>query len=98
MTGALARVRCAEVPAATLDIDERLTQKEIYPLLKLLKKVEININYFEKYLNKYITMKFYAKKPNPPIWKIPENDNTDDIIYDTFTIEFSGYEGINDND
>ena len=94
LTGKLVRVRCAEIPAAVLDIDERLSQKELYPLLRLLRKTEINIYYFEKYLNKFITMKFYAKKPNPSIWKVPEDNNTDNIIYDKFTIEFAGYEGI----
>lgn len=56
--------------------------------------VEINVYYFEKYLNKFITMKFYAKKPNPTIFEIPEDNNTDNIIYNEFTIEFAGYEGI----
>lgn len=95
MTGALSRVRCAEVPAATLDIDKRLSQKELYPLLKLLKLVKINIYYFEKYLNKFVTREFYAKKPNPNWWRIPEDNNTDNIIYDKFTIEFAGYGDVN---
>lgn len=90
----MARVRCAEIPAATIEINEKLSQKDLYPLLRLLRKVEINIYYFEKYLNKFITMKFYAKKPNPTIFKIPEDNNTDNIIYNEFTIEFAGYEGI----
>ena len=94
MTGILARVRCAEVPAATLDIDVRLTQREVYPLLRLLRMTEINIYYFEKYLNRFITMKFYAQKPNPKFWQIPEDNNTDNILYDKFTIEFAGYEGV----
>lgn len=94
MTGILARVRCAEVPAATLDIDVRLTQGELYPLLRLLRMTEINIYYFEKYLNRFITMKFYAQKPNPKFWQIPEDNNTDNILYDKFTIEFAGYEGV----
>ena len=95
LTGSLSRVRCAEVPAATLDIIKSLTQKEIFPLLKLLRMVAINIYYFEKYENKFITRKFYAKKPNPAWRKIPENNNTDNIEYEPFTIEFSGYEDVN---
>lgn len=93
-TGKLNRVRCAEIPAATLDIDKRLSQKELFPLLKLLRKVEINIYYFEKYENSFVTKKFYARKPNPSYWEIPADNNTDNIIYDKFTIEFSGYEDI----
>lgn len=57
--------------------------------------VEINIFYFEKYENKFVTKKFYAQKPNPPYWEIPDDDNIDNIIYDKFTINFSGYEDIN---
>lgn len=91
----MVRVRCAEVPAATLDIDKRLSQKELYPLLQLLRKTEINIYYFEKYENAFVTKRFYAQKPNPPYYEIPEDDNTDNIIYDKFTINFSGYEDIN---
>ena len=90
----LSRVRAGEVPAATLDIDKRLSQKELFPLLQLLRLVKIEITYFEKYANKYITAYFYANKPNPPYWKVPENESTDDIIYDKFTIDFAGYEGI----
>lgn len=95
LTGTLNRVRCAEVPAATLDIIKSLTQKELYPLLRLLRKVAINIRYFEKYENRFITRKFYAKKPNPAWKKIPEDNNTDNIEYEAFTIEFSGYEDVN---
>lgn len=64
-------------------------------MLALLRKVEIYIYYFEKYENSYVTKRFYAKKPNPTIRKIPEDNTTDNIEYDGFTIEFSGYEDIN---
>lgn len=91
----LARIRAGEVPAAILDIDKRLTQEELYPLFRLLKLVKINITYFEKYLNKFVTKEFYAKKPNPPYWQIPLDNNTNNIIYDKFQIEFAGYGDIN---
>lgn len=94
-TGKLNRVRCAEIPAATLEIIKSLTQKELYPLLKLLRKVEINIYYFEKYENKFVTKKFYAQKPNPSWKEIPDDNNTDNIIYEPFVIDFAGYEDIN---
>lgn len=57
--------------------------------------VEINIYYFEKYENSFVTKLFYAQKPNPTWYKIPKDNNTDDIVYDKFTINFSGYEDIN---
>ena len=95
LNGYLSRVRCAEVPAATLPIKKKLTQAELYPLLKLLRLVKINIYYFEKYLNTYVTREFYAKKPNPTVDIIPKDNNTDNIIYNEFTIEFSGYGDVN---
>lgn len=95
MTGKLSRVRCAEIPAATLAIKKKLTQKELYPLLNLLRLVKIHIYYFEKYVNAFVTKEFYATKPNPSIYKFPKDNNTDNIIYDEFTIEFAGYGDIN---
>ncbi len=94
-TGALTRVRCAEIPAATLDIDKCLTQGTLFPLFRLLRATAIYIYYFEKYENTFVTKKFYAQKPNPSVKKIPSDNNTDNILYDKFTIEFSGYEDIN---
>jgi len=95
LTGKLSRVRCAEVPAATISIKKRLTQKELYPLLRLLRLVKIHIYYFEKYLNSYVTKEFYATKPNPEIYTIPKDNNTDNIVYKEFVIEFAGYGDIN---
>lgn len=91
LTGTLSRVRCAEVPSATLPIKKKLTQKELYPLLKLLRLVKIKITYFEKYLNSYVTKEFYAQKPNPTIYKVPKDNDIDKIVYNEFTIEFAGY-------
>lgn len=95
LTGALSRVRCAEIPAATIDIAVSLTQSELYPLLRLLRMVAVNIRYFEKYENAFITKKFYAQKPNPAWRQIPLDNNTDNIEYEPFTIEFAGYEDVN---
>lgn len=95
MTGKLSRVRCAEVPAATLPIKKRLTQKELYPLLRLLRLIKIHIFYFEKYENDFVKKEFYATKPNPSIYRIPDDNNTDNILYNEFTIEFAGYGDIN---
>lgn len=89
------RIRCAEIPAANLEIIEPLTQRELFPLFKLLRLVEIYIYYFEKYENKFVTKRFYAQKPNPPYREIPLDDNTDNIVYEPFSIDFAGYEDIN---
>jgi len=94
-TGALNRVRCAEIPAASLKIIRPLTQGTLYPLFRLLRMVAINIRYFDKYENAFVTKKFYAQKPNPTIRQVPQDNNTDNILYDPFTIDFAGYEDIN---
>ena len=94
-TGKLNRVRCAEVPAANLEIIKALTQEELFPLFRLLRLVAIDIYYFEKYENAFVTKRFYAQKPNPAIKEIPEDNNTDNILYEPFTIDFVGYEDIN---
>lgn len=95
MTGKLVRVRCAEIPSATLNIIGRHTQEELFPLFKLLRKVEIYMRYFEKYENAIVTKRFYAQKPNPSIYQYPEDNDTNKIIYEPFTIDFAGYEDIN---
>lgn len=93
-TGKLNRVRCAEIPSAELDIMVKLTQQQLYPLLRLLRMVAINIYYFEKYENKFVTKRFYAQKPNPTVYRYPEDNNTNNIIYNPFKISFAGYEDI----
>ena len=95
-TAYLSRVRAGEIPAATLDIIEELTQEELYPLFRLLRLLKINIFYFEKYLNKFVTREFYALKPNPAWHQIPEDDDTNNILYEPFTIEFAGYGDVNE--
>lgn len=94
-SGYLSRSRAAEIPAATLQINKELTQKELWPLWQLLKLEKINIYYFEKYLNKFVTREFYAKKPNPKVVSIPDDNNTDEIIYSSFEIQFTGYGDVN---
>lgn len=95
-TAYLVRVRAGEVPAATLDICKRLTQKELFPLLEIIREVKIEIYYFEKYLNKFITREFYVQKINPPWHQLPEDNNTDNIEYEPFTINFTGYGDVNE--
>lgn len=94
LTAKLSRVRAGEIPAATLDIDKRLTQKDLFPLFRILRKVKFKMTYFEKYENRFLSIIVYAKKPNPKMWQVPEDNNTDNIVYDKFTIEFTAYESI----
>lgn len=96
LTGKLSRVRCAEVPAATLEISKALKQLDLKDFFRLLRLAKIYIYYFEKYLDAFVTKEFYAEKPNPKIRTIPEDNNTDNIVYEPFTVNFSGYGDIND--
>lgn len=95
-TAYLVRIRAGEVPAATLDICARLTQKELYPLFEIIRETKIKIYYFEKYLNKFITREFYVQKANPAWHYLPPDNNTDNIQYEPFTINFSGYGDVNE--
>lgn len=90
----LTRVRSARVPSGELQINKMLTQKEIYPLLKLIDLVKVNITYFEKYKNGYVTVACYITKVNPTIHEIPADNNTDNIVYNPFTLSIAAYEGI----
>ena len=94
-TGYLSRVRTAEIPAAILPIDKELTQGELWPVFQLLKLEKINVYYFEKYLNKYVTREFYPKKANPRYKRVPEDNDTNKILYEKFDIQFTGYGDIN---
>lgn len=94
-SGYLSRTRSAEIPAAILPIDKKLTQGELWPVWQLLKLEKINVYYFEKYLNRFVTREFYPKKANPKILEIPDNNSTDNILYDKFEIQFTGYGDVN---
>lgn len=93
-SGTLVRVRQAEIPSLKLKIIKALTQQEVYPLLKIVREVEFNITYFEKYENGFKTIKVYAKKPDMAVRAYPEDDNTNNIIYEPFDLELTAYGGI----
>ena len=95
LTGKLSRKRLAEIPSASIPINKRLKQEEVFPLLKLLKLVKLNITYFEPYLNKFVTREFYATKPQLKIYQLPLDNNTNNILYDKFSIELIGYGDVN---
>lgn len=94
-TGLLNRVVTASVPSLNLSINKKLTQEEIKDLLKLINMKEVYVRYFEKYENTFVTNKFYVDKPSLIIYEIPEDNNTNNIIYNEFTLKFNGCEGIN---
>lgn len=93
-TGYLYRSRLAEIPEYTLKIVKSLKQSELYPLLKIIRKVKVNLYYFDAYNNDYVTREFYVPKPKITQKKLPKDNNTDNIIYSPFDLTFKGYGGV----
>lgn len=93
-TGYLFRVRQAEIPSMKLKVIKALTQAELYPMLRIIREVKFKLTYFEKYENTFKTIDVYAKKPDIAIRKYPLDNNTDNILYEPFEIELTGYGGI----
>lgn len=93
-TGYLYRVRQAEIPSMKLKIKKSLTQAEVYPLLRVLRQVKFQLYYFEKYENAFKTIDVYCKKPDMAVKEYPTDNNTDNIVYEPFEIQFTAYGGI----
>jgi hypothetical protein len=93
-TGYLYKSRMAEIPEYKIKILKSLTQKEIHPLLEIIRQVKVNLKYFCNYENKYVTREFYVPKPNLTIKRLPSDTLTDKIIYNPFEVTFKGYGGV----
>lgn len=93
-TGYLYRERMCEIPEYTIKILKKLKQSEIYPLLNVIRKVKVNVDYFDPYENGYVTREFYIPKPKLTIHKIPKNNDIQNIIYRPFDITLKGYGGV----
>lgn len=93
-TAYLYRDRAAEVPTYTIKILKKLKQSEIYPLLKIIRKVKVLVCYFDLYENNYVTREFYIPKPKITINKIPKNNNISNIICNPFELNLKGYGGV----
>lgn len=93
-TGYLYRVRQAEIPSMKLKINKSLTQAQVYPLLSILRQTKFQLYYFEKYENTFKTIDVYCKKPDMAVKEYPTDNNTDNIVYEPFEIQFTAYGGI----
>lgn len=94
LTAYLYRVRAGEVPDMKIPILKRLSQKEAYPLWKIVRPTKLKLRYFEKFENKFMTIDVYVKKPNPAMYKVPNDNNTDNIIWEKFDLEITAYGSI----
>jgi len=92
--GMLYRVRQARIPSMKLKVLKPLTQAQVFPLLQILDMPEFNLTYFEKYSNAFKTVKAYAKKPTLAVRTYPDDNNTNNILYEPFEIIFTAYGGI----
>lgn len=90
-TGYLFRKRMAEVPEYTLDFKKGLKQGQLKELWSLIRNEKLLVFYFCQYENQYVEREIYIPKPDTTISIIPENDNTDDIVFDSFTLDLIGY-------
>jgi len=89
--GYLHRTRVAEVPDYLLKIKKNLKQGELAPFFKMLRKVKVLVYYFCPYENQYVTREFYIPKPKIRQKRLPKNNNTNNIIYDSFDVVLKGY-------
>lgn len=95
LTGYLYRKRMAEVPHYKLKILKHLKQSEVFPFLRIIRKQEIKMTYFEKYENDFVKTSFYVPKPSMPRHYVPKDNNTDNIVYAPFEVEFIGFGDVN---
>lgn len=93
-TGYLFRVRQAEIPSMKLKINKSLTQAQVYPLLSIIRQTKFKLYYFEMYENAFKTIDVYCKKPDMAVKEYPTDNNTDNIVYEPFEIQFTAYGGI----
>lgn len=94
LTAYLYRVRAGEVPNIKIPILKRLSQAQLKPLFSIVRPVHLYLKYFEKYDDAFKQIEVYVKKPNPPVYRYPKDNNTDNIIYQPFDLEIISYESI----
>ena len=92
-TGLLARVVTTSIPTINLNVIKKLSQGELKELLRFINMKEVKVRYFEKYRNSYVVNNFYIEKPSLIMYEIPEDNNTDNIIYNEFSLKLVGCEG-----
>lgn len=91
LNGYLYRKRQAQIPDYTLQFIESLYRYQIKTLLNIIKEEKIKVYYFDHFADKFVTTDFYVPKPDLSIKRIPEDNNTDNILYAPFSLEFIGY-------
>ena len=91
LNGYLYRKRQAQIPDHTLNFVKSIYRYELKPLLKIINDEKIKVYYFDDWLDKFVKTDFYVPKPDLVRREIPEDNNTDNILYAPFSLEFISY-------
>lgn len=89
--GDLYRKRQAQIPDHTLVFVEALYRYQLKPLLNIIKQEKIKVYYFDDWADKFVTTYFYVPKPDLARREVPSDNNTDNILYAPFSMEFISY-------
>lgn len=88
LNGRLYKKRQAIIPDYTLQFTSELYRFQILDLLEIIKQEEFYVTYFDHYANRIVQADFYSPFPELSVVKIPYDDNTDNILYAPFLLEF----------
>lgn len=88
LNGRLYKKRQAIIPDYTLQFVVKLYRFQILGLLEIIKQEEFYVTYFDHYVNKTVRADFYSPWPDLSVAQIPYDNNTDNILYSPFLLEF----------
>lgn len=94
LNGTLYRKRQAQIPGFILPISTNVYRYEVKALLKIIKQEKYKATYFNHWTDEFVTSEFYTPPMDLPIKELPENNNTDNILYAPFDIEMIGYSDV----
>lgn len=88
LNGRLYKQRQAIIPDYTLQFNRKLYRFQILDLLEIIKDEEYYVTYFDHYVNRIVRTDFYSPWPDLSVVKLPYDNNTDNILYSPFLLEF----------
>lgn len=91
LNGYLYRKRQGQFPDHTLQFVKSLYRYQIKTLLNIIKQEKIKVYYFDHWKGAFVTAEFYVPKPDLSVREIPRDNNTDNILYAPFSLEFISY-------
>lgn len=91
LNGRLYRKRQAQIPDYTLQFVKELYRFQILDLINIIKEEQIKVYYFDHFANKFVTVDFYVPPPELVVNQIPYDNNTKNILYAPFSLEFISY-------